>query len=167
MVLGGLTGNDYEFLEGVYAAGGKGSFDAVGVHTDTACDVLSPYEFLRGPDGRLIADSFLAYREVHAVMEANGDDKPIWMTELGGARRARRARKAFGRARSRRASRKPTQASFLSEAYHCLAEDPYVKVALWFDLEDEEGSSAACCARTARASLPLRRCRTTRAMATA
>jgi hypothetical protein len=36
VVLGGMTGNDYPFLEGVYAAGGKGSFDAVGVHTDTA-----------------------------------------------------------------------------------------------------------------------------------
>ena len=42
VVLGGLTGNNYEFLEGVYAAGGKGYFDAVGVHTDTACNVLSP-----------------------------------------------------------------------------------------------------------------------------
>jgi hypothetical protein len=40
VVLGGLTGNDYEFLEGVYQAGGKGYFDAVGVHTDTACDIL-------------------------------------------------------------------------------------------------------------------------------
>ncbi len=42
VVLGGLTGNDYEFLEGVYQAGGKGSFDAVGVHTDTACDKSVP-----------------------------------------------------------------------------------------------------------------------------
>ncbi len=82
VVLGGLTGNDYSFLEGVYQAGGKGSFDAVGVHTDTACNILSPYEFLRGSDNRLIPDSFLAYREVRATMLANGDDKPIWMTEL-------------------------------------------------------------------------------------
>ena len=42
VVLGGLTGNDYPFLEGVYAAGGKGSFDAVGVHTDTACNLNPP-----------------------------------------------------------------------------------------------------------------------------
>ena len=82
MVLGGLTGNDYPFLEGLYQAGAKGSFDAVGVHTDTACNINSPYTFLRGMDGRLIPDSFLAYREVHAVMLANGDDKPIWMTEM-------------------------------------------------------------------------------------
>jgi len=59
VVLGGLTGNDFEFLEGVYAAGGKGSFDAVGVHTDTACNILSPYDFVRGAGNRMIADSFL------------------------------------------------------------------------------------------------------------
>ncbi len=82
VVLGGLTGNDFPFLEEVYRAGAKGSFDAVGVHTDTACNVLSPYDFLRGTDNRMIPDSFLAYREVHAAMLANGDDKPIWMTEM-------------------------------------------------------------------------------------
>ncbi len=82
VVMGGLTGNDYPFLERVYQAGGKGYFDVVGVHTDTACNVLSPYEFLRGAGNRMIPDSFLAYREVHAVMLANGDDKPIWMTEM-------------------------------------------------------------------------------------
>ncbi len=52
------------------------------VHTDTACNIVSPYSFLRENDGRMIPDSFLAYREVHNVMLANGDDKPIWMTEL-------------------------------------------------------------------------------------
>ena len=82
VVLGGLTGNDYTFLEGVYAAGGKGYFDAVGVHTDTACNVASPYEYLRLPDERIMPDSFLGYREVHAVMLAHKDDKPIWMTEM-------------------------------------------------------------------------------------
>ena len=53
-LLGGLTGNDYPYLESVYAAGGKGDFDAVGVHTDTSCDILSPYEYLRGTDNRMI-----------------------------------------------------------------------------------------------------------------
>ena len=139
VVLGGLTGNDYEFLEGVYAAGGKGSFDAVGVHTDTACNVLSPYEFLRGADGRLIADSFLAYREVHAVMEANGDDKPIWMTELGWRTTSATCSEGAWAGQKAAGVTEAQQAAFLSEAYHCLAEDPYVKVALWFNLQDEEG----------------------------
>ncbi len=74
VVLGGLTGNDYNFLEGVYQAGGKGYFDAVGVHTDTACDVNSPFTFLRDNDGQINEDSFIGYREVHATEIANGDD---------------------------------------------------------------------------------------------
>jgi hypothetical protein len=137
VVLGGLTGNDYQFLEGVYQAGAKGSFDAVGVHTDTACDKLSPYEFLRGEGNRLIPDSFLAYREVHAVMLANGDDKPIWMTELSW--RTTNATCAEGAWAGKTAAgvSEEQQATYLRQAYHCLAEDPYVQVALWFPLLDE------------------------------
>ena len=82
VLVGGLTGNDYPFLEQLYQDGAKGYFDAVAVHTDTACNIASPYSFLRENDGHMIPDSFLAYREVHNVMLANGDDKPIWMTEL-------------------------------------------------------------------------------------
>jgi hypothetical protein len=137
VVLGGLTGNDFEFLEGVYQAGGKGSFDAVGVHTDTACNKLSPYDFLRGAGNRLIADSFLAYREVHAVMLANGDDKPIWMTELSW--RTTNATCAEGAWAGQTAGgvSEEQQATYLRQAYHCMAEDPYVQVALWFPLQDE------------------------------
>jgi hypothetical protein len=137
VVLGGLTGNDYQFLAGVYQAGGKGSFDAVGVHTDTACDVLSPYDFLRGPDNRMIADSFLAYREVHATMLANLDDKPIWLTEMSWrTTNAICPEGAF-------AGHKPEgvtlqqQARYLRQAYHCLARYPYVQVGLWYPLRDE------------------------------
>ncbi len=137
VVLGGLTGNDYPFLEGVYRAGGKGYFDAVGVHTDTACNVLSPYDFLRGEHNRIIPDSFLAYREVHATMLANGDDKPIWMTETSWrTTRAVCPEGAF-------AGHKPEgvtparQALFLRQAYHCLARDTYVQLALWFPLQDK------------------------------
>ena len=45
VVLGGLTGNDATYLAQLYAAGVAGSFDAVGVHTDTACNVTSPEVF--------------------------------------------------------------------------------------------------------------------------
>jgi Cellulase (glycosyl hydrolase family 5) len=142
VVLGGLTGNDFEFLEGVYQAGGKGYFDAVGVHTDTACDVLSPYDFVRGVGNRLIADSFLAYREVHAVMLANGDDKPIWMTELSW--RTTNATCEEGAFAGQKAAgvTEEQQATYLRQAYHCLAQAPYVQVALWFPLEDEAAATA-------------------------
>jgi hypothetical protein len=139
VVLGGLTGNDYPFLEGVYAAGGKGYFDAVGVHTDTACNVDSPYAFLRGGDGRLIPDSFLAYREVHAVMLANGDDKPIWMTELSWRTTSATCNEGAWAGQKPEGVSEEQQATYLAQAYHCLAQDSYVQVALWFPLQDEAG----------------------------
>lgn len=137
VVLGGLTGNDFAFLEGVYQAGGKGSFDAVGVHTDTACNRLSPYEFLRGADNRLITDSFLAYREVHSTMLANGDDKPIWMTELSWRTTSAICAEGAWAGQTAAGVAEDRQATFLRQAYHCLAQDPYVRVALWFPIQDE------------------------------
>jgi hypothetical protein len=139
VVLGGMTGNDYRFLEGVYQAGGKGFFDAVGVHTDTACNVLSPYEFLRGPDNRMIADSFLAYREVHATMLANGDDKPIWMTETSWRTTGALCPEGAFAGQKPEGVTPAQQATFLSQAYHCMEQDPYLQVALWFPLQDERG----------------------------
>jgi hypothetical protein len=137
VVLGGLTGNDYPFLQEVYAAGGKGSFDVVGVHTDTACNVLSPYSFLRGLDGRMIPDSFLAYREVHATMLANGDEKPIWMTELSWRTTDATCQEGAFAGKKPQGVTLDEQATFLEQAYHCLAQDPYIPVALWFPLQDE------------------------------
>ena len=136
-LLGGLTGNDYPFLEGVYAAGARGSFDAVGVHTDTACNVLSPYDFLRGPDNRMIPDSFLAYREVHATMLANGDDKPIWMTETSWRTTSAVCSEGAWAGQKPEGVTPELQAKYLSQAYHCLEQDPYVQVALWFPVQDE------------------------------
>ena len=137
VVLGGLTGNDYEFLEGVYQAGGKGYFDAVGVHTDTACNVLSPYSFLRGANNRLVPDSFLAYREVHATMLANGDNKPIWMTETSWRTTEATCEEGVFAGQKQEGVTEQQQATYLSQAYHCLAQDPYVQVALWFPIQDE------------------------------
>jgi hypothetical protein len=137
VVLGGMTGNDYPFLEGVYAAGGKGSFDAVGVHTDTACNINAPSFFIRQMDGRMIPDSFLAYREVHAVMLANGDDKPIWMTELSWRTTAATCDEGAFAGQKAEGVSEEQQAAYLSQAYHCMAQDPYVQVALWFPLQDE------------------------------
>jgi Cellulase (glycosyl hydrolase family 5) len=139
VVLGGLTGNDYHFLEGVYAGGGKGSFDAVGVHTDTACNVLSPYEFLRGPDNRMIADSFLAYREVHQTMLANGDEKPIWMTETSWRTTSATCSEGAWAGQKPEGVTLQQQAAYLSQEFHCMREDPYLAVALWFPLQDERG----------------------------
>jgi hypothetical protein len=140
VVLGGLVGNDYPFLQRVYEAGAKGSFDAVGVHTDTACNILSPYDFLRGPDNRMIPDSFLAYREVHATMLANGDDKPIWMTEMSWRTTNATCPEGAWAGQKAEGVTPAQQATFLRQGYHCLAQDPYLQVGLWFPLQDERGT---------------------------
>ena len=70
VVTGATTGNNYDFVEALYRNGAKGSFDAVGVHTDTACLVNHPDVHYRDEDGRVGRYSFTGYREVHRVMAA-------------------------------------------------------------------------------------------------
>ena len=143
VVTSGMVGNHYEYLSDLYANGAGGSFDAVGVHTDTACLLTSPAEYYREPNGRVGRFSFTGYREVHDVMTANGDGaKGVWMTEIGwntGSRRQRSCRDgAVAGTRAEGVSEK-TQARFLTLAYRCLAADPAVRVALWFSLQDVGG----------------------------
>ncbi|MDP9400748.1 MAG: hypothetical protein M3P39_07360 [Actinomycetota bacterium] len=133
VAFGPTTGNNYEFLEAAYEAGAGGSFDAVSVHTDTACLDRGPGNFYR-ENGRIARFSFLGYREVHATMAKRGDGaKPIYMSELGWASTG-----SLVCSRGRWAGQKPAgvseadQARHLAEAYHCLAEDPYVEIAIWF-----------------------------------
>ena len=135
------------------------------MHTDTACNVLSPYSFLRGADGRMIPDSFLAYREVHATMLANGDEKPIWMTELSWRTTDATCQEGAWAGKKPRGRQRGT-GQLLSQAYHCLAQDPYVQVALWFPLKDEGAVLSGLSGPTDHASLRSRRCRPTCATAT-
>ena len=56
VLVGGLTGNDYPYLEALYQDGAKGYLNAVAVATDTACNIV-PYSFLRennGSDARFL-----------------------------------------------------------------------------------------------------------------
>jgi hypothetical protein len=141
VILGPLTGNNYAFLQQLYDNGAKGYFDAAAVHTDTACLDRGPDQFYRD-GGRLARFTFLGYREVRQTMLANGDDKPIWMTELGWSTTGLTC------ARGQWAGQKPAgvseadQAQYLREAFHCMAGDAYVQQALWFTQRDraaEEG----------------------------
>jgi hypothetical protein len=141
----GMVANNYDFLEAVYRAGGGGNFDAVGVHTDTACLLTSPAEHYREPNGRVGRYSFTGYRELRHLMVANGDaNRSIWMTEIGwntGSRKANSCRDgAVAGTRPEGVSEK-TQARFLTLAYRCLKADPYVDVALWFSLQDVGGGA--------------------------
>jgi Cellulase (glycosyl hydrolase family 5) len=131
--VGGLVGNDYDFVQGLYANGAQGNFDFVGVHTDNDCIRTDPRIAVRDVDGRVSRWSFTGYREVRQVMLDHGDDKPIWMSELGWS-------VASGQCPSRPSDlagvTPADQATFLTHAFACLAADPYVQIGTWFSLSD-------------------------------
>jgi hypothetical protein len=143
VVLGGLVGNDYDFLEQLYANGAQGSFDAVAVHTDTACLTNGPGHYYRDERGRIGRYTFSAYREVRQEMLDHGDGaKPIWMTEIGwNTQSTRRGSCNVGRwaGQKRMGVSKRRQARFLRRAYRCVAADPYIGVAFWFGIQDIPG----------------------------
>jgi Bacterial Ig domain len=147
VVSGGMVGNDMDFLEQLYDHGAQGSFDAVGVHTDTACLVNGPGITYRDERGRVGRYAFTGYREVHAVMSAHGDGaKPIWMTELGWNTQSTAPGSCSV---GEWAGQKPLgvteaqQAQFLTQAYRCLAADPFVQTAMWFGIQDIARSAHA------------------------
>src|SRR5829696_2042815 len=141
VLVGGLVGNDFEFVEKLYDNGAKGFFDGVGVHTDTACLTTDPREYYREPSGRIGRYSFTGYREVRATMLAHGDDKPVWMTELGWPTLTSTCERG-GRAGTKAAGvTAAEQADFLTKAFGCLAADPYVHLGSWFSLSDVQTGS--------------------------
>jgi Cellulase (glycosyl hydrolase family 5)/Bacterial Ig domain len=147
VVTGGTAGNDMDFIQALYDNGAGGHFDAVGVHTDTACLTNGPDRYYRDERGRVGRYTFTGYREVHAVMSDHGDGaKPIWMTELGWNTQSTRPRSCNTGAwagQKRIGVSKKRQARFLSAAYRCLAADPFVQVGLWFGMQDIPGARHA------------------------
>lgn len=131
------TGNNYPFLEGLYANGAGDSFSGVAVHTDTACLITPPDSYYRDPGGRIGRFSFLGFREIHDVLARNGHaDRPIILTEIGWS--ATKTRCARGASAGKKAAgvTEAQQAANLKLAYHCLSYYPYVRAALWFSLRD-------------------------------
>jgi hypothetical protein len=141
VVFSPLTGNNYDFVAAAYAQGAKGYFDAMAVHTDTACSVAGPTEYYRDGD-RIARFVFLGYRTVREVMLAHGDDKPIWMTEFGWSTTQRRCDRGRWAGQKDAGVSEAVQAQFLREAYHCIKEDPYLEVAMWFNSRDLHGDGS-------------------------
>jgi polysaccharide biosynthesis protein PslG len=145
VVYGGTASNDYAFLEGVYAAGGKGYFDVLGTHPYTYCGSTSPEE-IRMNGSRISRDSFLGYRELRKTMEAQGDVKPIWATEMGWTTASGTCNPGAGQWQG--GVPEQVQAENLYKAYKLLEADPYVEVALWYNvrnnywLKDEDQAEA-------------------------
>ena len=132
VVFGGLALNDYNYLEAAYAAApdlGK-YFDVLATHPYTP----DPPETIRyDSNGRIAMDSFPGYRELRATMMAHGDGNPIWLTEFGWSTNGPDPHKVT----------EAQQADYLTRAYAFLAQDPYVQVALWYNLRNNWWESDA------------------------
>lgn len=141
ILVGPTTGNNANFLQGLYDQGLKGSFDGVAVHTDTACLSLGPdFYYREEPSQRIGQFAFLGYRSVRQVMLANGDPGPkIWMTEIGWSSTGggpTSCERGSGKGVRASGVSEATQAEFLTRAFGCMAHDDYLVAATWFTLHD-------------------------------
>jgi hypothetical protein len=123
VVFGGVSQNDYSFIEGAYAAGAKGYFDVMAVHPYPG---PNPPEAVWHEGGRIGPTAFTGFREVRSSMLARGDDKPIWLTEFGWSTTTT---EAWGVTHAQ-------QADYLTRAYKLLESYPYVAIAYWYNLRN-------------------------------
>jgi hypothetical protein len=78
VISAGLAGSDDQYLQSMYDAGAKGSFDVLGVHPYT--QGRSPY----AKDPGAVYSTFDGLAVMKTTMERNGDAaKKIWVTEVG------------------------------------------------------------------------------------
>ena len=132
VLLGGIAGNDYGWLERVYAAGGRGQFDAASVHPYTGA-VDPTWCWDQAGTTRKAKDAFCGLEEMRASMVAAGDaDKPLWITEFGWSSNTG----DYGVSEQ-------TQADYLTKAYEKLESYPWVPVALWYSFRNNPGLADA------------------------
>jgi hypothetical protein len=138
--------SDPTFLSQLYTAGAEGSFDAVAVHTDTACNITSPYVYEYNQDTTTVNQYFfLGFTGIHTLMAANRDGaKSIYMTEIGWSSTSTECETGAWAGQKLGGVSEPTQATYLQEAYHCLDQPQYsyVKAAMWFELYNGANSTA-------------------------
>jgi hypothetical protein len=121
VVFAGPSTNDYDFIEGAYAAGAKGYFDVMATHPYSC---KSP-EAVWQSNGRISQFAYLGYREIRKAMLARGDDKPIWFTEMGWSTSTQECGVS-----------EATQADYLTKAFKLAAQDSYVQVAFWYNFRN-------------------------------
>jgi hypothetical protein len=127
VVGGALSLCDYAFLQRLYDLGAKGSFDAFSVHPYS--DDLSPLDARAGGDPRY---SFVrGVPKIRATMLANGDSRPIWLTESGWTTSTVRGAEHWLNGVSEAA-----QALYVRQQAEQVVQWPYVKANITFNLLD-------------------------------
>ncbi len=72
VILGGVAGMPWEYLEGIYQAGGKEYFDAMAVH---------PYRYPTSPESGDLEPDLIKLKNLMA--RYHDQNKPVWVTEIG------------------------------------------------------------------------------------
>ena len=127
-VIGGaLSTSDYAFTQRLYDLGAKGSFDAFSVHPYS--DDLSPLDTRPGADARY---SFVrGVPKIRQTMLANGDSRPLWLTESGWTTSTLRGSEHW-----RNGVSEAAQALYVRQQAEQIARWPYVKANIVFNLLD-------------------------------
>lgn len=121
VVMGGLSMNDWGYLEALYAAGAGGSFDVAAVHPYTG-RVDPDWCWPQAGSTRNAREAFCGIEEVRRTMVAHGDaGKPIWLTEFG-----------WSSSTGEWGVTAAEQADYLVKALAKLESYPYVRMALWY-----------------------------------
>lgn len=138
---GGAGYHGKDFVMAAYEAGAKGFFDVMAVHPYTACGQKDPGETDRYPDGWIQESSFARYRNIRSTMLANGDDKPIFLSEFGWNTSSAACNPSAGVHHG--GVSEATQAEYLTKAFEVMAEDPYVEAAFWYSFRNWETDADA------------------------
>ena len=127
-VIGGaLSTSDHAFTQRLYALGAKGYFDAFSVHPYS--DDLSPLDTRPGADARY---SFVrGVPKIRETMLANGDSRPLWLTESGWTTSTLRGSEHW-----RNGVSEAAQALYVRQQAEQIARWPYVKANIVFNLLD-------------------------------
>jgi len=123
--------NPLNFLEGMYANGAKGHMDAIGWH---------PYNWDSGsPTQAVVWNAFYQMYgttpSVLSIMQNNGDNKKIWMTEFGYPVGA-------DSPKSVTYNNEPLQAQYLTEAYNKVISSSWAGPLFWYNYRDEAFGSS-------------------------
>jgi hypothetical protein len=128
VVSGGLSWDYDKFLSAMYAAGAKGSFDVLALH---------PYAT------RSLSAWVSSIRLARRTELANGDTRPIWLTEFG-------FNTSVDPSAWQRGVTEAQQAQLVTDAYRLLEGESYVQVAFYYSLRnnwwshDDPRSMDAC-----------------------
>lgn len=126
VVFGGISTNDWAFVQAVYdAAPDIGRYyDVMATHPYTP---QAPPDQVNWDDSSHIDRmSFAGYRTVHQVMLDHGDSKPFWFTEMGWSTTSQ---PGWGVSAQQ-------QADYTRMAWACMNQDPYVQVGILYELRN-------------------------------